>query len=119
MIIFRCVSVKQLLKFIKKTIKFDLFLVILVLSLLFKTQNPTQNPNTNFFDRWFTTLFYCGESLLSLHRYGHSVFTRRKIINKVFIMLFWDTIHCILLSKIYNPFVTLQGSGITNFSYVV
>ena len=52
------------------------------------------------------------EKLLSGHRFGHSVFTRRKIINKIFTKLFWDAI---LLRERY---ITLQGSGHSNLGGV-
>ena len=66
--------------------------------------------------RWFTTHYYSVEKLFSAHRLGHSVFTERKIINKVFTILSWDTIHKILRPERY---ITPQGSGHNNFSYVV
>ena len=40
--------------------------------------------------------------LLSAHRAGHVVLTKRKIINKVFANFFWNTIH-ITSWKVHNP----------------
>ena len=42
------------------------------------------------------------KKLLSPHRFGHSVFTTRKIINKVFALLFWENLH-LTSWMIHNP----------------
>ena len=58
--------------------------------------------NTKFVDKGFTMHYNYVETLLSAHRFSHSVFTRRKIIKKVFIMFFWDIMYLTFL-KVHNP----------------
>ena len=50
--------------------------------------------------------YQCAEKLWSAHRYGHSVFTRRKTVDEVCTIVFWDMISCILLPEWY---MTLQA----------
>ena len=50
-------------------------------------------------------------------KFGHSVNTRRKIINKVFTILFWDTL-CLILLKVHNPLVMVI-SKVTSISQEV
>ena len=47
--------------------------------------------NTIFFSKWFTitTITVCGKAF-EFSQIHHSVFTRKKIINKIFTTLFWD-----------------------------
>ena len=58
--------------------------------------------NTKFVDKGFTLHYNYVETLLSAHRCSHSVFTRRKIIKKVFIMFLWDILYPTFL-KVHNP----------------
>ena len=110
MVFLRCVSLKQILKLIKKPIKIDSFFLAFVWSLFLMNQALNNKYRIDFFDTRFT-MHYKSFSAL---RFGHSVFTTREIVNKVFTILFWDT--CILLLEKY---ITLQDSGHGNFSYVV
>ena len=67
--------------------------------------------------------YQCAEKLWSAHRYGHSVFTRRKIIDEVCTIVFWDMISCILLPEWYITCrlwpQEFQVRGVTIFSTAV
>ena len=90
MVFLRYVSLKQILKLIKKPIIIDSFFLAFVWSLLLMNQALNNKYRIqNFFDTRFTMHY----KPLSALRFGHSVFTRKEIVNKGFTILFWDTLH--------------------------